>query len=66
MILAQQDKEKMTGLLALAAIEAQIPKFFEKIKKILKDKKLTFDKVLRIYAIVQKAVKDVEAIVAEK
>ena len=55
----------MTGGLALEAIEFGVPKLFDKVKKVLKDKKLTFDKALRIYAVIRKAVQDIEAIASE-
>lgn len=66
MQLTAAEKEKLTGGLAIEAIEAGIPKLFDKVRKMLKDKKLTFDKILRMYAVVVRAVKDIEAIASEK
>lgn len=56
----------LAGKLALSAAETGIKGFLAKIAKALKAKGITLEKVLRIYAIVAKALKEVEATLAEK
>jgi hypothetical protein len=60
------EQSTLAGKLAVAAAETGIKAFLAKISKAIKTKGITFEKVLRIYVVVNKAVKDVEAIIAEK
>lgn len=65
-MLTQAEGEKLTGKLAIVAAEAGIKGFIAKILKAIKQKGLTLGKVLQMYAIVEKAVKDIEAVLAQK
>ena len=65
-MLTQAEGEKLTGRLAVVAAEAGIKAFVAKILKAIKSKGLTLGKVLQIYAVVEKAVKDIEAVIASK
>ena len=60
------EQSTLAGKLAVQAAESGIKAFLAKISKAIKTKGITFEKVLRIYTVVNKAVKDVEAIIAEK
>jgi hypothetical protein len=64
--MSSDEKSKLMGQLALEAASNGIPKLFDKVRKLMKDKKITLDKVLRIYAVVQAAMKAIEAIASEK
>ena len=65
-MLSQVEGVKLTGKLAIIAAEAGIKGFVSKIMKAIKSKNLTLGKALQIYAIVEKAVKDIEAVLASK
>jgi hypothetical protein len=65
-MLTQAEGEKLTGRLAIVAAEAGVKAFVAKILKAIKSKGLTLGKVLQIYAIVEKAVKDIEVVLASK
>lgn len=60
------EQNALAGKLAIAAAESGIKGFLARISKAIKTKGITFEKVLRIYSVVNKAVKDVEAIITEK
>ncbi len=66
MNLSHLEKEKITGSLAMKGLNSQVPRFWDRIKKAIATKGITFDKLLRMYAITSKAVEDIEAIVKEK
>lgn len=61
-----QEQEKLAGGLAVKAAEVGVKAFAGRIIKAIKAKDITLEKVLRIYVVVDKAVKDIEAIVNEK
>lgn len=65
-IMSDADVSKKSGELALVGVNTLVPKLFDKIKKALGDKKLSFVKVIKIYGVIESAVKQVEAIIAEK
>jgi hypothetical protein len=58
--------EKKSGELAIVGLNVGLPKLFDKIKKAMSMKGITFAKLIRIYAVVESAVKQIDAIVAEK
>jgi hypothetical protein len=64
--MSQHESEKLAGTLAMRAADIGIRAFMARITKAIKSKGITLAKILRIYAIVEKAVKDVESILAEK
>lgn len=57
---------KLAGQLAIQAAEAGIGRFLAKLRAAFKAKNITLSKVLRMYEVVNRAVKEVEAILAEK
>lgn len=61
-----KDQERLVGSLALKSAETGIKAFVSKIVKALQTKGITLAKVLQIYMIVEKAVKDIEAVLASK
>lgn len=61
-----QQEEKLAGTLAIAQAETKIKGFVSRIVKAIQAKNITLLKVLQIYAIIEKAVKDVEAVIATK
>lgn len=65
-MLNQAEGDKLTGKLAIIAAEAGIKSFVSKILKATKSKNLTLGKVLQMYAIIEKAYKDIEAVIAQK
>lgn len=65
-MLNQAEGDKLTGRLAIIAAEAGIKGFVSKILKTIKSKNLTLGKILQMYAIIEKAVKDIEAVLAQK
>jgi len=66
MNLSSLEKDKLTGSLAMDGLNFQLPKFWDRIKKAIATKGITFDKLLRMYAVAKKAVDDIEAIAKEK
>lgn len=65
-MLTQQEGDKLTGKLAMQAADAGIKSFVSKILKALKAKNLTFGKLLQVYAIVEKAYKDIQTVMDAK
>lgn len=58
--------EHKTGQLIIAGITSGVPKLFKRINDALKAKGLTVVKLVRIYSVIETAVKEIEAIVKEK
>lgn len=56
----------LAGKLAIAAAETGIKAFVARIIKAIKAKGITLSKMLQIYGIVERAVKDIEAVLAQK
>lgn len=61
-----QQIEQKAGALATVGIFAGIPKFIKRINDALKTKGITVAKMVRMYAVIETAVKDIEAIAKEK
>lgn len=59
-------QEQLTGKLAIQAAEIGVKGFMSKIVKAIQAKGITLGKVLQIYQIVEKAVNDIEAVLAAK
>ncbi len=66
MNLTASEQQKLTEQLAVTGAETGIKAFVSRIHAAIKGKKITVVKLLSIFMVLQKAVKDVEAIVAEK
>lgn len=58
--------EQKAGQLTVLGIFAGIPKFVKRINDALKTKNITIAKMIRIYSVVETAVKEIEAMVKEK
>lgn len=58
--------EQLTNKLAFSAAESGIKTFAGRILRAIKSKGLTLGKVLQIFAIAEKAVADIEAVVKSK
>lgn len=56
----------LAGKLAIAAAETGIKAFVARIIKAIKAKGITLSKMLQIYGIVERAVKDIEVVLAQK
>lgn len=50
----------------MQGIFSNVPKLFKRINDALKTKGITFAKMVRIYSVIETAVKDIEAIAKEK
>lgn len=66
MQLSQSELEKRSEALAIAGVNLGLPKFIKRVSDAFKAKGLTLAKIIRMYAVVEKAVADIEAIVKEK
>ena len=64
--MSDADVSKKSGELALVGVNTLVPKLFDRIKKAISDKKLSFVKVIKIYGVLEAAVKQIEGIVNEK
>jgi hypothetical protein len=61
-----QQIEQKAGQLATAGIFAGIPRLIKRVNDALKKKGITVAKMVRMYAVIEKAVEDIEAIAKEK
>lgn len=61
-----QQIELKAGQLATYGIFGSVPKLVKRINDALKRKGITIGKMVRIYAVFEKAVEDIEAIAKEK
>jgi len=64
--MSQVEQEQLTGKLAIGQAYTNIKGFMARITKAFQAKGLTLAKILRMYTIAEKAVKDIEAVIAEK
>ena len=61
-----QQIEQKAGQLTIAGIFAGTPKLFKRITDALKAKGITVAEMFKMYAVIEQAVKDIEAIAKEK